>query len=236
MKKKTVKILSVVLAALMFLSVFSVLLSVFAAPAPQEETSSPEVTVSQDVQTENNAVTENVEKETNITEENVLPENKTEQVTEEVATTNVVPAKSETVVNMPMPMGFTRVVVNTAENVGPFTLIFKNKETKEDYTVDLTYKDGVYEGNIQMPVGTYKIEQLKKDKDNTTAMKIKLAESGINFQNPNENIELNIEKARHDLFAGFFKNNIVTFLLLIATLTFYAIYKKKNSITDDQKR
>lgn len=239
------------MCALLFLSTFSVIFTVFAAPTTGDDMydkilSGEIVVVDEDEltteqTTDNNQKTNAGSSETTVaTEESttVPPEvpsqngeTVTEKLTENTTEKNNTPTPGETDIALVLPENATIVTLDINKDYGNIPIIFKNVSNKKEYEVILKYREGEgYFGTTMMPIGKYEIKAGEKDD-----IRLSLNEKTIEFRNYEEIISIThrkIENRTAPKFWNFIKNNILLFVLFGGAVGIYIYIRYKNRIED----
>lgn len=248
MNKKIIKIISIVMCALLFLSTFSVMFSVFALTTDElySKFQNGELTVGENVDLDATTTTTAPEQTTVKQEENVTggqveesttatPEGTTavittgddEKVTDKLTEENKKPSTSD--ILLTIPENATVVTLDVNKDYGSIPVIFKNTSTKKEYEVILKYVENTgYIGSTMMPIGKYEISAGEKEE-----IKISFNEKTVEFRNYEESIDLTHRQIKNrtapKLF-DFLKNNALLIILFFGAIGAYLYITNKNKI------
>ena len=247
MNKKIIKIISIVMCALLFLSTFSVAFTVFATTAEElyNKFQNGELTYGGEVDL--GATTTTVPEQTTVkqdenvtggqTEESTTatPEETTvtvttgddEKVTDKVTEENKKPSASD--ILLTIPENATVVTLDVNKDYGSIPVIFKNTSTKKEYEVILKYVENTgYIGSTMMPIGKYEISAGEKEE-----IRISFNEKTVEFRNYEESIDLThrqIKNRTAPKFFDFLKNNALLIILFFGAIGVYLYITNKNKI------
>lgn len=235
------------MCALMVLSTFSVLFTVFAAPNTGDDmydkilngeiviVDEDELTTEQTTNNNQNTNTGSSET-TGATGESTtvppeVPSENGETVTENTTEKNDTSTPGKSDVALVLPENATVVTLDINKDYGSIPIIFKNASNKKEYEVILKYKEGVgYIGTTMMPIGKYEIKAGEKDD-----IKLSLNEKTIEFRNYEEQINIThrkVENRTAPKFWNFIKNNFLLFILFGGAVGVYIYIRYKNRIED----